>query len=71
MIVVQLWERMQDIMTSCPCRDGCPRCVESPTRFSQDAEPDKSAAIGLLKTMIGSRRLNGAKSKRAPTPLRR
>ena len=69
MIVVQLWERMRDIMTSCPCRDGCPRCVESPTRFSQVAEPDKSAAIGLLDMMIGSRCLNGAEVRELPAPV--
>ena len=46
-----------------PCRDVCPSCVESPTRFSQDAEPDKSAAIGLLDMMIGSRCLKRSRSK--------
>ena len=58
-IVEQVWERMRDIMVACPCVDGCPRCVESPTRFSQDAEPDKAAAIRLLDMMIGARCLEG------------
>ena len=58
-IVEKVWERMLDIITSCPCATGCPRCVESPTRFSQDAEPDKAAAVSLLDMMIGTRCLNG------------
>ena len=69
-IVEQVWERMRDIITSCPCANGCPRCVESPTRFSQDAEPDKAAAIRLLDMMIGARCLegNGGQKKLAGAP---
>ena len=40
-IVEQVWERMREIIASCPCVKGCPRCVESPTRFSQDSEPTR------------------------------
>ena len=68
-IVEQVWERMRDIITSCPCAHGCPRCVESPTRFSQDAEPDKAAAISLLDMMIGARCLNGSGGRKSlPSP---
>ena len=69
-IVEQVWERMRDIITSCPCANGCPRCVESPARFSQDAEPDKAAAISLLDMMIGRRCLNGngGRKKQAGAP---
>ena len=68
-IVEQLWERMRDIMVACPCVGGCPRCVESPTRFSQEAEPDKSTAIGLLDMMIGRRCLNGSGGRKSlPSP---
>ena len=48
----RLWDRMREVMTSCDCRDGCPRCVESPTRFSEGTVPDKGAAIRLLNLMI-------------------
>ena len=58
-IVEQVWERMRVIIASCPCVNGCPRCVESPTRFSQDAEPSKAEAISLLDMMIGRRCVNG------------
>ena len=51
-IVERLWDRMRAIMTSCGCRDGCPQCVESPTRFSEDTKPKKGAAIRLLDSMI-------------------
>ena len=63
-IVEQVWERMREIIASCPCVKGCPRCVESPTRFSQDAEPNKAEAISLLDMMIGRRRLNGTSPTR-------
>ena len=55
---------MRGIIASCPCSDGCPRCVESPTQFSQDAEPNKVAAIALLDMMLGKPGLNGAVARR-------
>ena len=58
-IVERVWERMRETIASCPCEEGCPRCVDSPTRSRQDAEPDKASAIGPLDMMIGRRRLNG------------
>ena len=51
-IVGQLWDRMRGIMISCNCRDGCPRCVESPTRFNEDTTADKRSAIRLLNLML-------------------
>ena len=51
-IVGQLWDRMRDIMISCNCRDGCPRCVESPTKFNEDTTADKRSAIRLLNIML-------------------
>ena len=65
-IVERVWERMRDIIASCPCVESCPRCVDSPTRFSQDAEPNTRARLNvgaLTPTLryslpqLGSRRL--------------
>ena len=58
-IVEQVWNRMRDIITSCACEEGCPRCVDSPTQSSKDAEPDKASAIKLLDNLIGRRELSG------------
>ena len=58
-IIEQVWTRMREIIASCPCEEGCPRCVESPSRFSQDADPDKAAALRLLDKLLGRRALNG------------
>ena len=66
-IVKRVWERMRDIIVSCPCVEGCPRCVDSPTRFSQHAEPNKAAAVRLLDAMIGARSLEGV-GRREPLP---
>ena len=57
-VVEQVWGRMRDIIATCPCTEGCPRCVDSPSRHNKDADSDKAGAFRLLNTVIGRRAAN-------------
>ena len=70
-IVEQVWARMREIIASCPCKEGCPRCVDSPMRHHKDAEPDKAAALRLLDMVLGRRALNGNGGQRKVPALTR
>ena len=49
-IALDLWRRMLQIVLACPCRDGCPRCVDSPMSSGRDPI-DKQGAIRMLQLM--------------------
>jgi len=58
----QIMESCLELVINCPCEDGCPSCVGSPSRswsyFDADSEfreriPDKEAALMLLHDMMG------------------
>ena len=63
-VVEQVWGRMRDIIATCPCTEGCPRCVDSPSRHNKDADSDKAGALRLLNTLLGRRALNGNGGRR-------
>ena len=58
----QIMESSLELISDCPCEDGCPSCVGSPSRswsyFDIDSEfreriPDKEAALIMLHDMLG------------------
>jgi len=52
---IQNWvARTAELLASCPCRDGCPRCVLSPRCGSGNQPMDKSAARTLLQTWLAT-----------------
>ncbi len=47
-----LWKVTRDAVRDCPCRDGCPSCVQSP-RCGNNNEPlDKRAAVMILDRLL-------------------
>jgi DEAD/DEAH box helicase domain-containing protein len=52
---VQEWvARTVELLASCPCRDGCPRCVLSPRCGSGNQPMDKAAAHRLLQAWLAA-----------------
>lgn len=58
----QIMESCLELISSCPCEDGCPSCVGSPSRswsyFDADSEfreriPDKEASLIILHDILG------------------
>jgi DEAD/DEAH box helicase domain-containing protein len=69
----EIMESCLELISSCPCEDGCPSCVGSPSRswsyFDLDSEfreriPDKEAALIILHDMLG-------KEPYIPKPLKK
>jgi len=52
----------RDLLQSCPCQDGCPRCVLSPKCGNGNQTLDKKAALALAEALVAQysapRRLN-------------
>ncbi len=52
-IVEQLWQATLKLIRECPCRDGCPSCVQSPKCGNNNQPLDKQAAVILLEELVG------------------
>jgi DEAD/DEAH box helicase domain-containing protein len=69
----RLLERTLDLVSACPCEEGCPSCVHSPRCGSGNKPLDKSAAVWVLEVMLGRREVSLAAPSRVeeatePTP---
>lgn len=60
--------RAVDLLASCPCRDGCPRCVLSPRCGSGNQPMDKAGAHRLLQAWLVGYGGRGGGAGDAPPP---
>lgn len=52
-IIEALWAATLKTLEECPCRDGCPACIQSPKCGNNNEPLDKKAATILLRALVG------------------
>ena len=51
-LLLQLWQTTLTAIQECPCKDGCPSCIQSPKCGNNNEPLDKGAASFVLKSLL-------------------
>ena len=54
-LVSELWQTTLQTIVECPCREGCPSCIQSPKCGNNNQPLDKKAAQILLEELLRGR----------------
>jgi len=52
-MIAELWQATLRVIAECPCREGCPSCVQSPKCGNNNKPLDKAAAKIILEGLVG------------------
>ena len=52
-LIEELWQAALDVISECPCQEGCPSCIQSPKCGNNNKPLDKLAAQVLLEGLVG------------------
>ncbi len=52
-LITDLWETTLKTILECPCRAGCPSCIQSPKCGNNNSPLDKRAAAVILDRLLG------------------
>jgi len=53
-MMTELWRATLRVIAECPCRDGCPSCIQSPKCGNNNKPLDKEAAKVILEGLVGN-----------------
>jgi DEAD/DEAH box helicase domain-containing protein len=53
-MIEELWRATLDTVRGCPCKDGCPSCIQSPKCGNNNKPLDKKAAQWLLESLVSN-----------------
>ncbi len=60
-LLEELWRRTLQLIEECPCKEGCPSCIQSPKCGNDNQPLDKEAAKVILEGLLGVTRNSSMK----------